>query len=255
LFYDRQRLEAFSAALAWRGAACQEILPPDVPPRQRADLIRRWLRKVPKPVAVLGTHDQPAVELLAHCTEAGISVPGDVGVLGVGNDEVLCEQTDPPLSSIDQNATQIGYEAALLMARLLEGGPRPVGPILVVPRRLVVRESSTGAASLNAHLASVLDFIWEHAGRLRGVGDLCRRFQLSRRSLELLFEKHLGRSPAKEILHVRIERAKARLIDCDEPLKSIAGDLGFCNVSHFDRVFRGQTSMTAGAYRDQNRLR
>jgi transcriptional regulator GlxA family with amidase domain len=78
--------------------------------------------------------------------------------------------------------------------------------IVIAPRRLVVRESCGGAESINAHLAPVIDFIWEHAGQLRGVGDLCRQFQMSRRMLELLFEKHLGRSPAKEILRIRVER-------------------------------------------------
>ncbi len=255
LFFDRARLAAFSEALTRRGHSCEAVLPANTPPQQRAERIRHWLRRVPKPVAVLVAYDVPAVEFLGCCKAERIAVPGEVGVLSVGNDEVLCELSDPPLSSIDQNSLQLGYQAASLLVRLLEGEPAPQEPILIAPRGVVVRESSGATVSGSAELTPVLDFIWQHAGSLRGVEELCRHFPLSRRSLELLFEKHLGRSPAKEILRVRVEHAKARLAETDQTFKSVAAALGFRGLSHFVYVFHRQTGLTPSEYRGQNRLR
>jgi LacI family transcriptional regulator len=254
-FFSQKRQAAFAEVVAGKGLPCEQILPDEVSPGGEKKLLRRWLQEVPKPAAVLAANDTRAVDLLRTCEDLRISVPGEVAVLGVGNDEVRCELTDPPLSSVDQNAKQIGYQAASLLLRLIAGQKPPKAPLLVAPRYVAIRESSGAAAVDHQELGPVLQFIWQHAGELQSVKELLRQFPISRRRLELLFHEHVGRSPAKEILRARVEHAKSLLAETDETLKAITAALGFRTFCHFAYVFRRQTGTSPAEYRRQNRFR
>ena len=69
----------------------------------------------------MACYDVRARHVLAACRSLGILVPEDVAVIGVDNDELICELTSPPLSSIEQGARTIGYQAAALLDRLMAG--------------------------------------------------------------------------------------------------------------------------------------
>ena len=76
----------------------------------------------------MACNDDRGREVLEACRASGLQVPEDVAVVGVDNDELLCELADPPLSSVALNAEAGGYRVAALLDRLMRahaGGRRP----------------------------------------------------------------------------------------------------------------------------------
>src|SRR5699024_6082617 len=86
----------------------------------KASKLRRWLKQLPKPVAVFCSDDMAAIQTIAACKDAGLNVPDDVAVLGVDNDEVLCQMVSPQVSSMSLPQEEIGYNAAALLEKIID---------------------------------------------------------------------------------------------------------------------------------------
>lgn len=119
--WARRRGEAFAAATRLAGGRCAQFSPPPGAVDDDVNAIAHWLRSLPKPVGVLACLDLRGQQVLAACRQADLKVPDEVAVIGVHNDELLCELCDPPLSSVIPNAQRAGYEAAGLLARAMAG--------------------------------------------------------------------------------------------------------------------------------------
>lgn len=207
-----------------------------------------FLRRLPKPVAVLTPSDARAKRLLDVCLVEGLSVPSDVSVLGMGNDAVMCETSVPPLSSLDIYAKATGTIAAETLDRLLHGQLKrrlqPISHALVFPR------TSTDLRRLDDALVTrVIAHIEANAGTPLRTDDLALRFNVSRRTLETRVRKALGHALGVEIENARIERAKALLKTTDLTLAEIASRCGFHDASHFVLRFRTRLGLTPSAYR------
>jgi LacI family transcriptional regulator len=100
---------------------------------------RRLLELRPRPTAVLGVNDLLAVGVLGTALAAGLAVPGDLAVMGVGDIEFAAVSA-VPLTSIRYPAYEIGRTAAEL---LLRGGDRDASVVRFEPQ-LVVRASTAG---------------------------------------------------------------------------------------------------------------
>ena len=233
-------------ARAGRGRAADESA-------DQADL-SHWLTKLPKPVGVLACFDIRGRQVLDACRAAGMRVPDDVAVLGVDNDTVLCELSDPPLSSVAPDTSRTGYVAAELLDRMMAGERLPAEAHLIPPTRVVARRSTDVLAIEDADLSAAIRFIREHACDGISVAQVLESVPLSRRSLETRFQKLLGRTPHDEIVRVQIERAKQLLGQTELPLKAIAARLGFRHPEYLNVLFRRVTGQTPGAYRRGNRL-
>src|SRR5206468_4043368 len=122
--------------------------------------------------------------------------------------DVLCELSDPPLTSIVPNSERIGYEAATLLDRMMAGKKPPAEPIFIEPTGVVTRRSTEVLAIEDRHIANAARFIREHACEGIDVSNLLKAVPLSRSALERRFAASLGRSPKEEILRVRLNRAK-----------------------------------------------
>jgi LacI family transcriptional regulator len=167
----------------------------------------------------------------------------------VDNDEILCSLSSPPLTSVDINTVQVGYEAAALLDRLMAGARPPDEPMLLTPRGVVPRESTDVLATDDRELAVAIRFIRDHAcGGLR-VKELVRKTGLTRRSLERRMEKLLGRSPKEEITRVQIERAKRLLTETDLSAAEVAEKCGYGQPKYFSQVFHAKVGLPPGAYR------
>ncbi len=217
------------------------------------DGLRRMLRQSPMPLGILASDDYWARETIAAALDNGYRVPEDVAVVGVDNDELLCETSRVPLSSVVVAAERIGFEAATLLDRLLKGQAIDPGPYLVPPRSVVVRQSSDVLAIEDQNVAEAVRFISENAHRPIGVEDILEQLTVSRRQIEKRFQIVLGRSPAAEIRRVRIERAKKLMDTTNMPLSRIAQQTGFTDVSFLGKSFRRETGMTPSQYRRRTR--
>jgi LacI family transcriptional regulator len=219
---------------------------------QATDL-RRWLRELPKPVGVMACYDIRGQQVLDACRSAGLAVPGEVAVVGVDNDELLCDLASPPLSSVIPNAHRTGYEAAALLDRMMAGKRVPPVARLIAPLGVAARQSTDVLAVDDREVARAVQFIREHACDGINVGDVLRAVPLSRRVLEQRFQRMLGRTPREEILQVRLARVKQLLGETDLPLYLIAERTGFEHVEYLSVVFKRETALTPSAFRDAAR--
>ncbi len=163
-----------------------------------SDQIGNWLRELPKPVAVLACNDVRGRQVLEACAQCSIPVPEEVAVLGVDDDEVICELSTPPLSSIRPDSQRIGFEGAAMLDCLMQGGAPPSEVVYFAPQGLAQRQSSDVTAVEDQEIAAALTYIRDHAGRGMGVQDLLDRVPLSRSTLERRFAQLLaGRPPPK----------------------------------------------------------
>jgi len=219
----------------------------------QADLAA-WLGSLDKPVGVMACNDTHARHVLEACRKAGLDVPDDVAVLGVDNDALMCELSNPPLSSIDLAADAIGYQAAALLDRLMAGQAAPGEPVLLAPRGVVARHSTDVLAMEDRDVARAVRFIREHAWEGIGVDDVVDDVPLARRALERRFRRILGRSPHAEIRRVQIARAKELLARTELTVERVARQSGFQYVQYMRQVFRRETGMTPGQFRRRSRV-
>src|SRR4051812_25219419 len=175
--------------------------------------IARWLKGLPRPVGVLACNDERGLQVLDACRRAGLIVPGELAVIGVDDDPLLCELCNPPLSSVIPNPERIGYEAAALLDHMMEGRPAGFEERLIPPLGVAARMSTDALMIDDPRVAAAVRFIRESACRGATVRDVLERVPLSRTALERRFRRHLGRSPQAEIRGVQLKRAKELLAE------------------------------------------
>lgn len=216
------------------------------------DRLRRWLAALPRPLAIMAGSDRLALRVLDACRRTNLLVPEEVAVIGVDNDEEICRLSDPPLSSVQDNPRKIGFEAALLLDRLMRrpGRQEEIPPPLLVPPLGVAQRRSTDVTAVDDRVvASAMRAIREQACSGLRVGDLLARFNISRSALYRRFSAALDRAPHEEILRVQLERAMALLDQPDLTLERIAELTGFRHSEYFSVAFKRQQGMTPGDYR------
>lgn len=252
--WERRRFAAFISLVEENGGVWFEYQPP-VTPRaaqswetDQTDLIE-WLNSLPKPVGIMTAHDSQGVQVLNACRRAGLRVPDDIAVVGVDNDPVLCELAGPPLSSIDQNARKLGYEAAALLDRMMRGESVEVKNYFFEPGEVVTRQSSDVVAVKDENVSKAVRYIRENACQVIDSLSIASAAGQSRRSLEKKFRSHLGCTPMEEVHAIRLRRIKQLLTETDCILPSIAEQSGFAYHEYMSRFFRKQTGMTPGEYR------
>lgn len=242
---------------------CHEFIPQKRRPRQRkpetlaletSGLVQErrliaWLKSLPAPTAILAGNDLRGRQILGLCRELDIAVPDQLSVLGVDNDELLCDLTDPPLSSIAPDCERIGLNAAsALDAMMNRPRHRPTNEF-IPPIGIATRKSTDALAIDEPLIVRAVQFIREHACEGIGVPDILRNVPLSRSKLERGFKQHLGRAPKAEILRLQIERAKELLRGTDLQLPEISNRCGFRHPEYFNALFREKNGMPPGRFR------
>jgi LacI family transcriptional regulator, galactose operon repressor len=247
---EQARLEGFRQALS--GANVDVYLPdpkqdPMAPDWPKA--LERWAEALPKPVGVFARHDGAAQRLRAACRHLELSVPEQMAILGVDDDDMLCEGARPALSSIRLPCEAIGYEAARILDEILDGRAPSATPRRFEPVDVHVRESTDTLAVGDLLVADALRFIRENACKPVTPADVAEEVLVSRQHLDVRFRKVLGRTVFKEIRRVQIERIRYLLRETDIVLSAIAPRTGFVDEAALSHAFRKATGQTPGAYR------
>ena len=212
--------------------------------------LMKWIARLPKPIGIMACYDIMAQQLLDVCREQGIAVPEEAAIIGVDNDRLLCNLSDPPLSSIECDSRKTGYEAASLLDRLMSGEAIGEEWIRVEPVCIVTRLSTDTLAIDDPMVAKVVRFIREQASSGINVSDLLPLVPWSRRVLESRFHKILGRTPHEEITRVRLERVKHLLRSTDLTLATIARQVGYEHEEYLSAMFKKQAGVNASDYRN-----
>lgn len=209
----------------------------------------QWVRGLPKPAAIMACNDMIALDIVNACHEAGLMVPEEVAVLGVDNEELLCEFCNPPLSSIEPDTQRIGWLAAELLDALMAGQSAPQRQTSIAPLKVITRQSTDILAMSDQLVASAVRFIRENALRGCHVSDVLKQLCVSRGALENRFQNSLGRSPKEEILRIQLGRIQQLLEETDFTLEHIAELTGFEHPEYLSVLFKRKLGQTPGEYR------
>lgn len=216
----------------------------------------RFLKKLVRPTALFACNDSTGLRATELAGRLGMRVPESLAILGVDNEDILCELAAPSLSSVMLDCEAIGYRAAAALDRIMAGeaGPaRKAAAEEVPPKEIAERESTRVFASDDELVSKAVTVIRVRAHEGLGVEDVLAQVSASRRSLETRFRAAMGRSPHQEIVRARIAHAKRLLRETDETVERIAFASGFGAVQRFHQVFREAEGLSPGAWRKRYR--
>ncbi len=250
--WRRQRFEAICKEKGFALA----IYPPADQKRalshdEQLDALAAWIKALPRPLGVMAAYDILGRQVLAACKLADLTVPDEVAVIGVDNDELLCDLSDPPLTSVAPDTDRTGYLAAKLLDRMMAGEKVAPSAHLVKPLGVVPRLSTDTLAVADERIAQAVRYIREHACDGINVGDVLAHVAMSRRVFEAAFRKVLGRMPHEEIVRTRVQRVKDLLTQTDLPLFDVAMRTGFKHVEYMSVVFKKKTGLPPSEYRER----
>ena len=212
-----------------------------------------WLAALSKPAAIMAACDTTALEVLETCKRAGIAVPEQVSILGVDNDEFLCEFTSPTISSVMPRHDKVGELADLALARMFRGWPKGRARMQICNEQTVVERESTAPIAPAAHLiTSALDFIRHNATRDLRVKDVVEHLGISRSLADLRFREYQGESIGDVIRKARLEEVARLLVVTDMSVTKIARACGFADVSHLQVMFKKRFGLPMRRWRQQH---
>lgn len=216
--------------------------------------VTKWLKGLPKPIALYAAIDNHAQIILNICREENIRIPQEISVVSVGNDEWLCHLYRPTISSVDASGYTIGYMAAQLLQAKMEGTAVPKEKIKVPPSFLAVRQSSDFYSIGDPDIEKALLFVRDNACNRIQIADVANSVALSERTLYRGFKKYLNRTPQEEILRIQMETAQRFLRETTLPIIAIARRTGFSTPEYFIRAFKRECGMTPNVYRKKCRF-
>jgi LacI family transcriptional regulator len=218
--------------------------------KERSNEMGAWLAALPKPIAVFAANDLWGSELVQAARQRNLHVPGEVAILGVDNEELLCEIAHPPLSSVRIGAEQIGRAAVSVLEQLMSGRKPPRQIPRIGPMEVVTRQSTDVLAVEDEDVATAIQHIRRHAVEGISVKQLLEIVPVNRRTLERRFMAVLGHTPLDEIRRVRLDRAKV-LLQTDLPVYEVAQRSGFATPEYLATSFLQATGTTPTEYRRQ----
>lgn len=254
--WSRDRHKSFQQKIAEAGFEIHSYSPPKSRIKRlwqnEQKFMADWLKSLPKPIGLMACNDDRGQDVLHACKIADLDVPDDIAVLGVDNDELICDLSRPSLTSIALNTEKAGYEAAALLDKLMSGDEKMANQtIMVQPTHVVTRQSTEILAIENREVIRAVRYIRQYAKRAIQVTDVVDVTSLSRRVLEKRFRSILGRSILKEIRHSRVNQIARMLIETNQSILQIALATGFTDANHISRYFQQEKEISPIAYRKQ----
>lgn len=218
--------------------------------RYSSDELGAWMSELPRPAGILAANDYIAQQVISAANRMGLSIPNDLAVMGIDDEEIICENTRPTLSSIRPDFEDAGERSVRLLQELI-ASPR------LKPReekygsvRIVRRESSQRLRSGDTAVLKALETIRLKACSGLTAQDVLSAFPVARRQAEIRFRRAIGRSVLDEIQRIRIEKAKELLTRQPElPLKAIANFCGYSSATVLYKTFKAHTGVAPSDWR------
>jgi LacI family transcriptional regulator len=253
IVWSRERSEGFEERINEAGYGVQYFEHKESPSMDlwyyKPSALSRWLKSLPKPLALMTCDDNQGHHITEACRHAGIRIPEEVAVLGVDNDEMLCCISDPPLSSISLDAEKGGYEAARLIEYMIRNRDFNPYDIVVKPTQVITRHSTDIYATNDKYIVSALKYIHQNVDKNLKVEQVLKEVPLSRRSLEKRFLQITGYPVYEYIYNLRIEKFTQKLLETDMTIFEIALDLGLNDSKNIARQFKQIKGLTPVEYR------
>jgi len=239
----------FALVTQENGYSCSFLYEGAVSWREELAATRRWLKTQPKPLAVLCWSDYAGARFVDMAHSLGWHIPDDVAVLGMDNEELVCDCAAVRLSSIRTDIQRVGYLGANLLDRIMNGQKTKDDNPLIPPHEIVERSSTDTLATDSQLVAQAVRFMKERHPAAINVADVVSACSVSRRGLEKAFLNSLGQSPYQTLLQIRMERARVMLRSGDEKIATIARQTGIPDAKHFSMLFRAENGVSPRDYR------
>lgn len=259
LFWSMRRCHGFQQRVLNAGCHMEFYRPPQnarkISSENDQQSLADWLTTLPKPVGVMACIDERAQQVADACKMANLSVPEQVAIVGVDNDEMICKLSSISMSSVAITAEQGGYEAAALLDKLMHGKKANADQqfIEIKPYRVVTRASTDITAVDDAHVSSAVKYIHDNCRQIIYVEDVAKAAGLSRRVLEKRFRALLNHSVNDHIRLCRIRLIMMMLTESAMPVSEIAIYLGFPDAAHIARYFKKIMHTSPAEYRRKYR--
>jgi LacI family transcriptional regulator len=141
-----------------------------------------------------------------------------------------------------------------LLDRIISGQERLEGQrVTVVPEYVQSRGSTDIFAIEDPEIVMALKYIRANCNKPMQVEDIAGHLCIGKRSLQMKFQKALGRAIHDEIILAHLEIAKSLLIETSLSVDAIADKSGFCYTSNMRRAFMTITGMLPRKYRQCHR--
>jgi LacI family transcriptional regulator len=212
--------------------------------------VRAWLKSLPIPIGLFCANDDRTASIMEICRALEFGVPEDISIIGVDDDEYVCELQNPPLSSIRIASEQAGFEAAGLLLQMIQKKKKMEGQRIVAAATGVTARQSTDVLMVqNTEVRKALKFIRENCNRPVRVSDVVDATALSHRALNERFNTELGCSIVTQLTRAKIDYITRLLTETDMRIQEIALNVGYEDDRHFSRYFKRATGLTPQAYR------
>ena len=218
------------------------------------DKLTDWLRAIPKPIGIMACDDNQGNNLVEACHAAGIKIPSEVSILGVDNDELLCNLGSTPLSSIQVNIEEGGYQTAALIEQRVLHPETPLEDVVLKPLKIIDRMSTAAFATQDDQIQKAIQFIHRNASKKISVEDVTDEVALSRRLLERRFKKVTDQTIYQYITDVKLKQFAQMLLDTDAQLIDIALSLGESDTKSISRRFKQLYGCSPIQWREKNQI-
>lgn len=215
------------------------------------DEVRKWVRTLPPSTAMLACDDTQASKIIEVCKLEGINVPSQIAILGVDDDNIMCNLSDPAISSISYNLIQGGYDTAKLIDKLVKNPDAKISDINLQPITIVSRKSTDIYATTDPAILKTLNFIHDNLGNKLSVNDIVKQVPLSRRLLEIRFKKATGQTIHNYINTLRMNKFSELLVSSNRPIVVLAEEVGLSVPANVSRQFKSWSGMTPQEFRAQ----
>ena len=257
--YSIERGSAFEKQINSAGFDCIKVqIEPDHLPWdgrwvKMHERIVKELDRLPKPVGIFAKDDMLGSNIIRICNEVGILVPEEVAVMGTNADEVFCQISTPPLSSVAYPGESVGYEAARLLSKMMNGQYIKNDHLVTMPiRDIVARESTNTFAIDDLVVTQAVQYIRAVAPVYPiHVSEVAARSSLSLSGFNKHFVPLMGHTPKEEIKRVRLAKLQTLLKNSNEKISHIAMDMKFGSPEELSRFFKRETGMVPKEYRSR----
>ena len=217
--------------------------------QMREDALEEFLRSVPKPAAVFCANDILAMQVLKACHNAKVKVPSDVAVVGCDNDELVCLNAKPQLTSIQPNFDLAGFTAAKMLDDLMRGKNVAKEPAIIGKLKLFPRNSTQNLPPSVVLVEHAMEFIKSHATDGISTSDVLKHLRVSRSLLDLRFRQLRNESVMDAILATRLNAVKYALKTTDRKIVAIGRSCGFGNPDYLKRLFKARFGISMREWR------
>ena len=234
--HSRARERRFRQFLVKKGLAVTSLFVDD-------DRFSTDLAALPRPVGIFAYNDITAAKALSELHALGVQVPEQAAVIGVDNDPDICENTRPPLSSVDPDFETAGRMAVEVLSAALSERRRI--PILKFGVSGVVERRSTQSGKTGSRMVSkAREILRRRYGERLSLELIAGELNISPRLLSLRFREITGGTVHAELEEIRLAAARRMLKSRTLPVKAVASDCGFPSLENFYRRYRRRYGTT-----------